>query len=91
MRLHQLHPKEGKRAPAREQAWQHVKFDRQILAIALVEGCELMLCSDVNLTYAARDMDLRSMDVSELPLPPSAAQRALDLENNDATDNSAAD
>lgn len=72
-------PGAGKRAGRREDAWQQIKFDRQILAIARVEGCDLLVCADGGLLNDATRLGMQTTTVRELPLPPSAAQMRLAL------------
>lgn len=72
----------GKRDWSRENLWQKIKLDRQILAIALVEGCELLVSDDDGLQEIAKAHGMQALAVSQLPIPPSAAQRKLDLEAN---------
>lgn len=70
-------------AMPRGDAWQHAKFDRQILAIALVEGCQTLVSGDKRLARDSRAVGLECVAVSELDLPPSAAQRPLNLDDPD--------
>ena len=52
-------------------SWQKIKIDRQIVAIAKVEGAEAIYTSDPDVAALAIDSGLQAIHPSELPLPPS--------------------
>lgn len=78
-RIRAMSPNGTKRGNGRKDAWQKVKFDRQILAIAQANGCDLLVCADGELKDEAISLGMRALAVREIPLPPGAAQRKLDL------------
>lgn len=57
-----------------------IKFDRQVVAIAKVEGADTLYTHDTGLRDVALANGLRVVMTWELPLPPQAAQGELDLE-----------
>ena len=65
------------------QHWQKVKIDRQIVAIARVHNCQLLVTSDRDLAAWARRVGVRVSSVDELPLPDEAKQRRLPLAQPD--------
>lgn len=64
---------------------QKVKVDRQIVAIAKAFGAKTIISNDDGVRTHALRAGISHMKVSELPLPPSAAQRKLDLVPNPTT------
>lgn len=63
--------------------WQKMKFDRQILAIAKVAGCEKIMTEDGGLANRARLCDIEPISIAELPIPDSAKQGELKLEDHE--------
>ena len=62
-----------------ESAWQKVKFDRQIVAIAKVEGAEIIYSNDQDIVrFSVRD-NLQVVTISQLPFPPEKLQGELTL------------
>jgi predicted nucleic acid-binding protein len=60
-------------------AWGKVKFDRQIVAIAKVEGADVIYSNDVDIErFSARD-NLEVIKLEQLPLPPEKQQGELSL------------
>jgi predicted nucleic acid-binding protein len=60
-------------------AWQKVKIDRQIIAIAKANGAKMMISGDAGLrTHAGRN-GIDSLRIQDIPLPEAAKQRALPL------------
>lgn len=51
--------------------WQKIKIDRQIVAIAKVEGAEIIYTTDNDIQVLATDSGLQAIHVAQLPLPPS--------------------
>jgi len=51
--------------------WQIIKVDRQVVAIAKVNGAETIYSTDGVLLALAEDSGLEGIHVAELPLPPS--------------------
>jgi predicted nucleic acid-binding protein len=60
-------------------AWQRVKIDRQIVAIAKVRGATRVVSDDGGLCSTARGAGLTALGVADLELPPSAAQQKLEF------------
>jgi predicted nucleic acid-binding protein len=63
--------------------WQKMKFDRQILAIAKVAGCEKIMTEDGGLANRARLCDIEPISIADLPIPDSAKQGELKLEDHE--------
>lgn len=59
---------------------QHVKVDRQILALARVHSCDMLITSDRGLASMAERLGLTCKIPSELPLAPEDAQQSLPLD-----------
>ncbi|MBL0944699.1 MAG: type II toxin-antitoxin system VapC family toxin [Hydrogenophaga sp.] len=69
----------NKRAPlARDAIWQKVKVDRQIVAIAKVRAVDLIVSTDVDIPKLAKTVNIRSVQVQDLPLPGWARQLQID-------------
>lgn len=60
--------------------WAKVKFDRQIIAIAVAEGARAVYSDDDHLHQLGKIANLRTLRTSDLPLPPEAAQGQLPLD-----------
>ena len=56
-----------------------LKFDRQIIAIARVEGQATVYSDDEDIKKLGAPLGLAVIAVHELPQPPVAAQGTLDL------------
>ena len=69
----------GNKRHGAKDAWQKVKIDRQIIAIARVHSAQLLLTSDAGLRALANRVGITVQSVSELPIPEEAKQRPLDL------------
>jgi len=67
----------GKKGDAKTQPWQKIKIDRQILAIARVNGAQLLITADKTLTTMANSLGLSVKTIPELPIPDEARQRPL--------------
>lgn len=62
------------------ESWPKVKFDRQIVAIAKVEGAEAVYSNDADIVrFAARD-NIRVVSLDMLPEPPEKQQGELSLD-----------
>jgi len=70
----------GDKRGGSDSTWAKVKFDRQIVAIARVEGASVIYSDDEDIAKFSRDLGLTVIPVRDLPLPPEDAQRALPLE-----------
>ncbi len=49
--------------------WQKVKVDRQVIAIARVEGATHIYADDHNLTAFARQLGMEALSTWDLPVP----------------------
>lgn len=56
-----------------------LKFDRQIIAIARVEGHTTVYSDDEDIAKLATPLELSVIPMYQLPLPPEDPQQALDL------------
>ena len=54
------------------ESWQKIKFDRQIIAIARVEGAELIYADDKGLTAFAKRLGMSVVSTWDLSVPESA-------------------
>jgi predicted nucleic acid-binding protein len=70
----------GDKRGGAEGTWAKVKYDRQIVAIAKVEGATTIYSDDTDVRRIASEVHIRVISISELPLPPEAAQRNIDFE-----------
>ena len=61
--------------------WSKIKYDRQIVAIAKVEGASVIYSDDPGVRKFAEDAGLTVIGTWELPLPPVDPQGALALES----------
>ena len=60
-----------------------IKFDRQIVAIAKVEGATAVYADDGNVIAYAREAGMEGYRLADLPEPPEDPQHALPLESTD--------
>jgi hypothetical protein len=60
-----------------EGPWTKIKFDRQIVAIALVAGADVIYTDDGPLSKFAFKHGIRTVGIGALPIPMAAAQMAL--------------
>lgn len=65
------------------EAWQKIKVDRQIIAIAKVADCEQILTEDEALGNRARLCEIEPIKLADLPIPDSAKQGELRLEEHE--------
>jgi predicted nucleic acid-binding protein len=69
-----------KRAPVEEdRPWAKVKFDRQIVAIAKVEGASAVYSDDDDVKKIAIQAGMTAFGVADLPLRPALPQLSMDL------------
>lgn len=54
--------------------WQKIKYDRQIVAIAIVTSVSAVYSGDGDVRRIAEDHGIRAVAISELPLPPEDQQ-----------------
>jgi predicted nucleic acid-binding protein len=57
-----------------------IKFDRQIVAVASVEGATAIYSDDNDVCVYAREAGMDSFRLSDLPLPPEDPQSALQFD-----------
>ena len=61
--------------------WAKIKFDQQIVAIALVVGAHTVYSEDDHVRSLAVKYRMNAVKIGDLPLPPEAAQQKLDLKH----------
>jgi hypothetical protein len=67
--------------------WAKIKFDRQIIAIAMVAGATTIYSDDGDIARFAKGTGIAVVRIQDLPLPPEDAQMPLSLpEVDDAPD-----
>ena len=69
----------GNKKAGRDEPWQKIKVDRQIVAIARVHQVSLLVTNDVGLRATATVAGMTPMRIGELDLPQSALQVPLPL------------
>lgn len=57
--------------------WQHIKVDRQIIAIGRVHNASLVISGDNGVCNNASRVNMDSMTIDDLPLPPTDPQGKL--------------
>jgi len=70
----------GDKRGGSDSPWAKVKFDRQIVAIAKVEGASAIYSDDGDIARFAKGSGLAVIRVCDLPLPPEDAQQSLPLD-----------
>lgn len=63
-----------------DRAWQQVKFDRQIVAIAKSNGARLIISNDSGVRACSQRVGIKTLRVDELPFPDHARQAQIPLE-----------
>jgi hypothetical protein len=63
-----------------EGAWQKVKFDRQIVAIAKVTGCVTIYSNDDDVRRLSEQVAIPTVMLPQLPDPPALPQLEMNLE-----------
>jgi hypothetical protein len=61
-------------------AWQKIKIDRQIVAIAKTQGAKFIVSDDDGVRASAARAGIKAQKIDELPLPDSARQTKLPME-----------
>lgn len=59
--------------------WAKIKYDRQIVAIAKVNGASVIYSDDKDILKLGRKIGLTVIRIADLPLPPEDGQDSLDL------------
>ena len=65
--------------------WAKVKYDRQIVAIAKVEGADRIYSDDEDVRRLAMPAGIAVIRIADLPLPPEMAQGHFDFEASEGT------
>ncbi len=74
--------KSGDKRSGVKETWAKVKFDRQIVAIAKVNGARIIYSDDVGLRAFASIAGITVLGIRDLPIPPNASQGAFDFEKD---------
>ena len=69
----------GDKRDGSTEPWQHIKIDRQIVAIGKTHGAKLFITRDGPAKTAALRSGIEAWDITELPLSPADAQGKLAL------------
>ena len=69
-----------------DQAWQKIKVDRQIVAIAKSQGAKLIVSDDGGVRDAAARVGISAVSIDDLPLPEHARQTKLPISEPVAKD-----
>lgn len=67
----------GDKKGGRKDAWQRIKIDRQIVAVARVNQASLIVTNDAGLRASATIAGITALRIDELELPDSARQQSL--------------
>ena len=62
---------------------QKIKVDRQILAVCKVADCETLYTDDANLRNRAEMCGIKALGIGDIPIPDSAKQIEMNLEQHD--------
>ena len=62
---------------------QKVKVDRQILAVCKVADCDTIYTDDANLRNRAEMCGMKAIGIGDIPIPDSAKQIEMELEQHD--------
>ena len=71
----------GDKRAGGEGTWTKIKYDRQIIAIAKVEGATAIYSDDGNVRKFGTSAGLSVIRIAEMPLPPEGAQGIFELES----------
>ena len=82
----------NKKGQAIDSEWQKVKFDRQIVSIAKINGAHSIYSTDSDVAKHAADFGLQVFTINDLPLPPAVQENlfqpvdeTVDGEENDGS------
>jgi hypothetical protein len=75
----------GSKKGGSESSWAKIKFDRQIIAIAKVEGASTIYSDDGDIVRFSKSTGITVVRLCDLPLPPKDAQGSLPLDKADET------
>jgi predicted nucleic acid-binding protein len=77
IRTHEARQRGLKKGGVADQSKTKIKFDRQIVAIAAVEGARAVYSDDTALRGYAIEAGMEAYQLADLPLPPENPQQAL--------------
>ncbi|HUZ95243.1 MAG TPA: hypothetical protein VMU57_10055 [Edaphobacter sp.] len=83
VRTYQARQRGQPKGGAPEIAKAKIKFDRQIVAIAAIEGATAVYSDDAHIVGYAREAGMEGYRLADLPLPPEDPQTALPLDPPD--------
>lgn len=66
--------------------WQKVKFDRQIVSVAKVNGAHCIYSTDSDVGKHAVDFGLQVLTIQDLPLPPAVQENLFQSSDEDVTE-----
>lgn len=69
----------GDKKDSSEEAWQKVKFDRQIVAIAKSNAAQLIITRDKGVQKCATRIGMDWIEISSLEMPPGSDQHSLNF------------
>lgn len=75
------HGDKKKLKPRTHETWAKLKYDRQIVAIAVTRRVEVIYSADGDIHAFSKQIGVKSLDLVDLPLPPP---EQLPLKENDA-------
>jgi rRNA-processing protein FCF1 len=84
-RIDRLAIESGDKKDKAKDSWQKVKIDRQIISIAKANGAKMIISEDKSLRTHAHRNGISALFIRELPLPESAKQGSLSLDDGKAT------
>jgi predicted nucleic acid-binding protein len=73
----------GDKRGGSDSPWAKIKFDRQIIAIARVEGASTIYSDDGDIVRFAKDFGIAVIRVCDLRIPPEDAQQSLPLDQTE--------
>lgn len=79
-RTYQARQRGQRKGGAPEASKTKIKFDRQIVAVATVEGAAAVYSDDSDVRGYAREAGMEALGLSDLPLPPEDPQMDLPLD-----------
>lgn len=83
IRIHEARQRGQRKGGNPEAAKAKIKYDRQIVAIAVVEGATTIYCDDDDIVTYAREAGIDAVRLADLPEPPEDPQRPLPFQGAD--------
>ena len=74
---------DGDKREGSSESWAKIKFDRQIVAIAKVEGSKVIYSDDKGVHNFGGKNGMTVLRISDLPLPPKEPQSELEFPTSD--------